>query len=117
MGIDLRINRKEYPTRCKWFKAEYVQNERLVRDAVCEGVFYTKDAKDYEEFRDGVASATIHQITIETPDYIPNITINDYVLYDGDLWRVHQIPAKADETPNKRYSMRPKMITTLILRK
>ena len=120
MAIDLRTNRKEYPSRCKWFKASYVVNERLVKNAICEGVFYCKDTKDYEEFREteyGVSSHVVSQVQIETPDFIPDITINDYVWYDGALWRVHQIPSKADETQNKKYSTRPKTISTLILRK
>lgn len=120
MGVDLRTKRSEYNNRCKWYKGAYVINEQLIKNAICEGVFYCKDSKDYEEFREteyGVSSHTIQQVQIETPDYIPDITINDYVYYDGALWRVHQIPSKADDTLNKKFSSRPKTITTLILRK
>lgn len=120
MGIDLRSPRKEYNVRCKWYKGAYVINQQLVKNAICEGVFYVKDTKDYEEFREteyGVSSHVVSQVQIETPDYIPDITVNDFVFYDGALWRVHQIPTKADESPNKKFSSRPKTITTLILRK
>ena len=118
MGIDLRPKRKDFPDRCKWYKAGYVINEKLVKDAICQGVFYSRDIKDYEEYQEteyAVANSIIHKITIETPDFIPEITINDYVLYDGNLWRVAQIPAKADDSNNKRYSYLPVTLTQLIL--
>ena len=118
MGIDLRAKRKDFPDRCKWYKGAYVVNQQLVSDAICQGIFYSRDAKDYEEYRQtefGVSSHTHKKVTIETPDFIPEITINDYVVYDGELWRVDQIPMKNDDSNNKRYSNRPMTLTQLIL--
>lgn len=119
MGINPYTKRTDYPSRCKWYKAEYVEHGKLVDNAECEGVFYCKDAVDYQEIFDnsfGVAGQIIKTVTIETPDNIPDIHINDYVFYDGELWRVNSIPSKDDLSKSKFYRSRPQVITRLELR-
>ena len=118
MGRDLRFSKKEYNTRCKWYKARYVVNQKLIQDAICQGVFYCKDLIDYSESKQvqyGVASARASKLTIQTPDYIGDLSIDDYIDYDGELWRVAEIPAMADDNPNKIFSTRPKTLTTLVI--
>lgn len=120
MGRDLRNSRKDFPDRCKWYKANYVMNKKLVQDAICEGVFYSRDVVDQSESKQvqfGVANHQQSRLTIETPDYIGEIKIDDFLLLDGDLWRVTEIPAIKDDDAGKYYSTRPKTLTTLVLLK
>lgn len=118
MARDLRASKKEFNDRCKWYKAKYVMNKKLVKDAICEGVFYSKDVVDQSESKSvqfGVANQKQARLTIETPDYIGDLTIDDYVLYDNNLWRVSEIPSKADDNLNKIYSTRPQTLTRLVI--
>lgn len=120
MAIDLRNSRNNYATRCKYYKAEYVDNNtRLIPNAIAKGVFYSKDKVPYREYTEnanGVARMKVRTVTIETNDYIPDIEADDFVLYDGNLWRVHAL-TKDDLEKNKYYSSRPTTITTIELRR
>ena len=39
MGIDVNNSRRDHPDRNIWYKAKYVLNNKLVKDAVPQGVF------------------------------------------------------------------------------
>ena len=118
MARDLRASKEGFNVRCKWYKAKYVMNQKLVKDAICEGIFYCKDTVDYAESKTnqyGFANQKQARLTIETPDYIGDLTIDDYVLYDNELWRVFEVPSKADDNSNKIYSTRPRTLPTLVI--
>ena len=120
MALDLFNARTGTGSRCKWYKAKYVNGNKLVKDAICEGVFYAKDKVAYGESREmvgGMASHRNQRLTIETNDYVGGIEINDYVEISGDLWRVDDIPSIDDFELCKFYTRRPRATTTLVLRK
>ena len=120
MAIDLNSKRNKHATRCKYYKAEYVDNNtRLKPNAISKGVFYSMDKVPYREYTEnanGVARMRVRTVTIETNDYIPDIEADDFVLYDGNLWRIHAL-TKDDLEKNKYYSSHPATITTIELRR
>ena len=82
--------------RCKYYKATYVTNNKLTQDAEPVGIFYSND---YEPVTgssavDGLTKAIEWRVTLETEDYILDLLADDYVLYDGNLWRVEKTTAK-----------------------
>ena len=120
MAVNLFNSRSGYSSRCKWYNAKYVNNNKLEKNAICEGVFYAKDKVAYAERSDninGMARTTAKSLTIETNDYIGGLTINDYVDINGELWRVEAIPESDDYELAKPYSRRPRTTTTLELRR
>lgn len=79
--------------RCKYYKGEYTDNNKLSRAEECEGVFYSTD---YEPIKinNYVNNGVKHKdytVKLITNDYIPDIEIDDYVLYNEEYWLVTDI--------------------------
>ena len=120
MAINLNTKRNKHSRRCLYYKARYINNNtELISNAVAEGVFYVMDKvayKEYTEVLNGVARTKVKTLTIETNDYVPNLDCDDYVLYEGDLWRVVSVE-KDDQEKNKFFSSRAATTTTIELRR
>lgn len=118
MGIDIAQSRADKFDRCKYYKAKYVDKMKLVKNAVCEGVFYSTDKIGFQS--QTVVNGPIKktQITgvIETSDYISNLTVDDYVLYRGELYIVDG-HAGTDKNESKEFSSRPSYVTEIRLRR
>ena len=76
--------------RNKYYKAEYVNQNKLTQNAECEGVFYSVD---YEPIKHTVewingTQYKAKRVKIVTKDYITNLELDDYVLYNGEYWLV-----------------------------
>ena len=120
MGRDLFNVQSGYETRAYIYKAKYVNNNKLVVNPICEGIIYIKDKIAYSEHNEnigGMARNTNKTLSVETRDFINGITINDYLLINGELWRVNSIPEVDDYELAKPYSRRPRATTTLELRR
>ena len=87
MGIDVNNSRRDHPDRNIWYKAKYVANNKLIKDAVPQGVFYSRDVKDFGTQLAQVGNGQVILKTgdIETNDNVSEMEVNDFVLYDGTL--------------------------------
>ena len=97
MAIDIRNSRKGKVDRCKWYKAVYVENQKLVKDAVCEGVFYADGAKDDKVNRINVTGNFLADnvtLILSTFDYVEGLTVDDYVEIEGELYLVTSVEIK-----------------------
>lgn len=118
MAIDIRQSHVGTHDRNKYYKGIYVDDMKLVKDAVAQGVFYSYDVAPMNVKTVTLGSAMIKQylVTIETNDTVSDLEVDDYVLYGGDLWIVETITAD-DETKNKEFNSRPVFKTTIQLRR
>ncbi len=115
--MDVSQKRNKYNDRCKWYKGDAVTRTSLVPDAVCQGIFYSRDkvSQTEEEIVEGNIKKRRFLLTIETPDFVSELTTDDYVLYTDDLlWRVQKI-TRDDANEAKEFSARPSVITILEL--
>lgn len=120
MAVNINTKRNKHSRRCLYYKGRMVDNaSKLISNAVAEGVFYCQDKipyKEYTEVINGVTRIKVKTLTIETNDFVPNLDCDDFVLYEGDLWRVVSI-TKDDQEKNKFYSSRASATTTIELRR
>ena len=94
MGIDIR-NKHSGLDRNKYYKGEYVNNMVLNQGAESQGVFYSKDVEPTVMTNIVVGGVKHKQYIakIETLDYIPDLELDYYVIYDSELWIVQEITA------------------------
>lgn len=91
MARDIRY--AQLGDRNKYYKAQYVNQNKLTQNAVCQGVFYSTDNEPMNitsENFNGVSHKT-KRIKIETIDYIPDLEIDDFVLYNNEIWLVESL--------------------------
>lgn len=114
--MDVSQRRNKYNDRCKWYKKLDVNKTiTLNPDAVCQGVFYSRDkvSQTEEEIVEGNIKKRRYLIAIETPDFVGELETDDFVLYVDDyLWRVQKI-TRDDANEAKEFSARPSVITIL----
>lgn len=95
--------------RNKYYKSVYVDDNKLQKDAVCQGVFYSTDHEPITttiEWNNGT-HFTVTRVKLETKDYVADLTADYFVLYNGDLWRVEEIQSADiidNAKPFKRHS-------------
>lgn len=87
----------------EYFKGEYVNNNKLVKDSVILGIFYSTDVGTVKSQSITVNSMKKieYEMTIKTKDFVDDMLIDYYVLDDnGNLWRVAGLETKDidDET-------------------
>lgn len=118
MAIDFNQSRKKNFDRNKWYSRQYVNNMKLEQNATSNGVFYSTDkvAQQSQTIAVGNIKKTVFTLTIETTDTIDGMKVDDYVLYNGDLWLVESIVAD-DYNSAKEFSKRAGFITEIRLRK
>lgn len=95
--------------RNKYYTSTITNNNKLTRDTECAGVFYSTD---YEPIRilNEVTNGVKHikkTVKLLTNDYIPDLTVDYYVLYNGEYWLVESVEASdiVDKAkPFKRHS-------------
>jgi hypothetical protein len=118
MGLDLQKPRKNHFDRNKWYKREYVNNMKLIQGAAVSGVFYStdKDAISIQTIFVGNIKKTTYTITIITHDNVAEMEMDDYVLYNNELWLVDNILSD-DDNKAKQFSSRASRITEILLRK
>lgn len=104
--------------RNKYYSRQYVDNMKLQKDATALGVFYSTDKVSLQEqtLSVGNIKKTQYTITLETTDSVSNMSVDDYVLYNGELWLVESIIAH-DHNDAKEFSARPSFTTEIRLRK
>lgn len=115
--MDISQRRNKYNDRCKWYKGNAITRMALAPDTVAQGVFYSRDkiALTEEEIVEGNLKKRRFLLTVETPDFVGELTTDDYVLYTDDmLWRVQKI-TRDDFNDAKEFSARPSVITILEL--
>ena len=115
--MDVSQKRNKYNDRCKWYKGDAVTRTSLVPDAVCRGIFYSRDkvSQTEEEIVEGNIKKRRFLLTIETPDFVGELTTDDYILYTDDLlWRVQKI-TRDDANEAKEFSARPSVLSVLEL--
>lgn len=124
MGRDLRnigANRNEYPDRCYYYGKEYVNNNKIVKDAEPLGRFYKRDKIPFQWRRIDIGNGTLsndsHFIgTIETCDHVENLRVGMYVVdQTGMLFRVLSPITSDDANKSKVVGRRPSVITTFTL--
>jgi hypothetical protein len=120
MGIDLYQSRANKLDRSIYYKREYVDNMKLIKGAVAQGIFYSTDKVAYSEQTMAVGNMkkTMKLITIETTDNINDLEVDDFVLYggDGEIYIVDNIVAE-DFNPAKEFSNRPSFRKEIRLRR
>jgi hypothetical protein len=120
MGIDLYQSRANKLDRSIYYKREYVDNMKLIKGAVAQGIFYSTDKVAYSEQTMAVGNMkkTMKLITIETTDNINDLEVDDFVLYggDGEIYIVDNIVAE-DFNPAKEFSNRASFRKEIRLRR
>ena len=116
MGIDQRASRRNKYDRCIYYKAKYVNNMKLIQDAVVQGVFYAEGVQDDIEsvFQNGNAQSRQVTSSMVTYDIVDDLEVNDYVYAGGDLNRVTSITRKGMGR-SEQFNKRPIFETTLEL--
>lgn len=104
--------------RCKYYKAIYVNNNKLTQDAVVQGVFYSRDVEPIKQGNIvGSDDKNIQTIAkIETMDYVNDLALDDYVLLDSNLYLVQEM-TMADINDNAKEYRRHANKTVLVLRR
>ena len=118
MGIDVHESRRDKTKRVKYYNRQYVDNMKLIQNAVVQGVFYTTDKDVFTTQTVAVGNIKKTQTTgvVITHDVVTNLNVDDYVSYAGSLYVVVDI-VRNDNNANKEFSSRPKTITEIRLRK
>jgi hypothetical protein len=120
MGIDLYQSRANKLDRNIYYKRDYVDNMKLIKNATAQGVFYSTDKVSYNEqtMAIGNIKKTMKLITIETTDSINDLQVDDFVLYggDGQLYIVDNIMVE-DFNSAKEFSKRPSFRREIRLRR
>ena len=115
MAIDLRTKRAGRD-RNKYYKANYVNNMKLVADADVKGVFYSTDyePKKKSVIVNGSARHIETRARIMTTDYVPDLLPDDYILSgdDGLLYIVEEVTQEDIHDEAKPYARHS--ITTII---
>ena len=96
MAIDVRTSRSGNYNRCKWYKAIYIKGNKLISDAIAEGVFYSNDTSNIKN-RVNVANGVLTDnvaLTISTQDYVGGMSPDDVVEIDGELFIVVSLDVK-----------------------
>lgn len=118
MAIDTRTSRSEKSNRNKYYKKQYVENMKLVKDAKAQGVFYSNDEQPFTST--AVSSGNIMRKqttgTLVTEDIVDDLEVNDYVLESGNLYLVIGIE-REDNDNQKWFSNFPSKITKIRLRR
>jgi len=116
MGIDTRATRRNKYDRCLYYKAKYVNNMKLIKDAVASGVFYAEGVQDDTSTAVQNGNAQSKQIisSMITYDVVDDLEVNDYVYAGGDLNRVTSIVRKG-MGKSEQFNRRPIIETTLEL--
>lgn len=119
MAIDARTKRAGRD-RNKYYKANYVNNMKLIPSADVKGIFYSNDAEPKKKSVI-VNGSTRHIETrskIYTYDYIPDLVPDDYVLSgdDGLLYLVEEVTSEDIHDDAKPYS-RHSVKTTITMRR
>lgn len=115
MGRNLRKSRLNYPDRCSYYKAVYIDNWNIKKDSISEGVFYTKNVApiSYENIILGNIKYKMKTTQLETLDNL-EVYPDDFVLYKGEVWRVKMVLAE-ENNKEKRVSNRPSVKTQIQL--
>lgn len=115
MARNLQQTRIEYNNRNKIYKANYVNNFKLLPDAISSGIFYSKDLTGLrtESVSQGNVKYRIERIDIETLDKV-NLIADDFVLYNGKIYRVESAESE-DVESQKFYSKRARTKTKIKL--
>lgn len=120
MGIDITQSRSVRFDRNIYYKRTYIENMKLVKGAVAEGIFYSTDKVAFSEQSMAVGNMkkTMKLVTIETTDSIDDLQVDDFVLYggDGQIYIVENIVA-TDHNSAKEFSSRPGFIKEIRLRR
>jgi len=118
LAIDLRRSRTGKYSRNKYYKGEYVDKMKLIKGAKAQGVFYSSDLEPMTitTIAVGMVKKKQYLIRLLTHDYIPDLTADDFVLYEGTLWLVDSVVFD-DLNDNKEFSTRPSYETTIQLRR
>lgn len=111
----------KYVDRNYWYKRELVSDMKTEPKSAPSGLFYSVDyeALSSQSVVTGNVKNKQFYLTIETEDYIPDISVDDYVLYGGDdrMWIVDSLPMIEDKNESKEYSKRPPITTRIRLRR
>jgi len=94
MGRDLRV-RKAGLDRNKYYKGEYTAKNKLTRAEECQGIFYSTDQESIA-ISNEVLNGFKHikkTVKLLTNDYIPDLTVDYFVLYNGEYWIVESVIA------------------------
>lgn len=104
--------------RNKYYKAEYVNQNKLTQDAVVQGVFYSYDIGEVteESVVQGVTKTIIYRVQIETYDIVTDLQVDDFVYYSGELWKVEKI-GRRDKINKAKPFNRRQFITRIDLRR
>lgn len=120
MGIDILQSRSVRFDRNIYYKRTYIDNMKLIKGAVAEGVFYSTDKVSFSEQTMAVGNMkkTMKLVTIETTDSIDDLQVDDFVLYggDGQIYIVENIIAE-DYNSSKEFSNRPSFRKEIRLRR
>jgi hypothetical protein len=120
MGIDIYQSRANKVDRNIYYKREYVDNMKLIKNATAQGVFYSTDKVAYNEqtLAVGNMKKTLKLITVETTDNINDLEVDDFVLYggDGEIYIVDNIVAE-DYNQAKEFSNRASFTKQIRLRR
>lgn len=119
MAVDFRQDRKSKLSRCRYYKAIYVNSNRtLKQDAVCQGIFYAKDSVPFTNQSVNLGNVMIKQTigSLETKDFIPDLEERDFVEYGGELYIVDRV-IPDDENRTKQFSSRPSATTNIQVRR
>ena len=116
MGRDVR--NEQTGDRNKFFKAQYVNQNKLITNAECEGVFYSTDIESEKEMIEWINGTQykVRRVKIETKDFVTNLNVDDFVLYNDELWVVESKEFK-EMNDNAKMFRRNALVTKIGFKK
>lgn len=96
--------------RCLYYDGKYIKNMKLEADTVSNGVFYASITDSFVEKQEtnGMPAHMTKKGKIETNDYVPDLTVNSFVLFRGELYVVDEIYGKEKDIPNMVGNRKPR---------
>lgn len=120
MSINIYASRREYPERCRFWKAdeEYPKYQDLVTEKKCAGIFYAKeDTETYNnmDIDSGIVEINKQSTLIKTEDNVEHLDKKDIVEYAGELWIVVSVNSKRNNKASF-FQRKPKRVWYIELR-
>ena len=109
MGFDLFQSRRNMNEHCTWWtrlEGEDIEESKLIYKRVASGTFSAQEVSS-ETSDNNVIGGTFMvrktSVTIKSSDNLSDIKPNDWIDYQGEIWRVENVQKKKARIQNSEF--------------